>query len=595
MTLRLIAATAALALTAACSSSNDPAPNDPAPSGSGLTLLVSHAAGAPSDTCPYGGTIVSAGLDTDHDGILDPEEVAKTDAVCDPAPGAPPAVLTRTATEPAGTSCAAGGTRIDAGRDLNGDGILADDEVERTAYACSDPVPDAPPVLTRVDFEPMGPNCSGGGSAVRFGPDTNGSGALDDAEVTGVRYVCETRAVPGFTIRTKADADLVSAASVVEGYLNVQITEAIDLDLSPTAVTGGIYVSSPALTGLGLYCWTIGDYVRVEGNPHLQRFWMGSAQALGGDVVLQDNPELTSVVLPNQKGLYGIDPYRYPGDLVLARNAKLESLALFQPVEVSGNLVIEGNPALKYLFFDGLTRVGGDLVLADNDAMEELPNLVGIPLDTVGGLLDIRDNAKLVRLTFAALQTTGGLRLARNASLSFPRFPKLVAVLGSVNIQDNPVLGFSYYPPGPLQLVTGWFNVERNAILSSLGEFDNVSEIGETLNVSSNPKLRDLAFERLVRAGGVTITDNASLEGIGPSIPPGDPFFHPPSLTRLETVEQLYVTRNAALSQLILPSIQSVSWSLSVQDNPLLPTCQAEAIPAAYRYVSGNDDTATCP
>jgi hypothetical protein len=262
---------------------------------------------------------------------------------------------------------------------------------------------------------------------------------------------------------------------------------------------------------------------------------------------------------------------------------------------VSGNLVIEGNPALKYLFFDGLTRVGGDLVLANNDAMEELPNLVGIPLDTVGGLLDIRDNAKLVRLTFAALQTTGGLRLARNASLSFTRFPKLVVVLGSVNIQDNPVLGFSYYPPGPLQLVTGWFNVERNAILSSLGEFDDVSEIGETLNVSSNPKLRDLAFERLVRAGGVTITDNASLESIGLPIPPGDPVSHPPSLTRLENVEQVYVARNAALRQLILPSIQRVSSSLSVQDNPLLPTCQTAAIPAAYRYVSGNDDPATCP
>jgi hypothetical protein len=548
----------------------------------------------PGEVCPHGGTIVSAGLDTDHDGILDPEEVAKTESVCDPAPGMPPAVLTRTATEPAGTNCAAGGTRIDAGRDLSGDGVLADDEVERTAHACTDPIPDPPPVLTRVDPEPMGTNCFAGGSAVRFGSDTNGSGALDDSEATGLRYVCETRALSGFTIRTKADADLVSAATIVDGYLNVKITEAVDLDLSPTAVTGGIYVSSSALTGLGLYCWVIGDYVRVEGNPHLERFWMGSVEALGGDVVLQDNPELTSVVLPSKKGLYGIEPYRYPADLVVTRNAKLVSLHLFYPVEVSGNLVIEGNPGLKYLSFDGLRRVGGDLVLADNDSMEELPGLVALPLDTVGGLLDVRDNAKLVRLTFHALQATGGVRVARNASLSFTRFPKLVAVLGSVNIQDNPVLGFSFYPPGPLQLVTGWFTVERNAVLASLGEFGNISEIGGTLSVSNNPNLRDLAFDRLVRAGEMTIADNARLEGIGPPLSPGDPLLFPRSLTRLETVERLYITRNALLRQLILPSIQT-SYSLSVQDNPLLPTCQAAAIPATYKYISGNDDTATCP
>jgi hypothetical protein len=598
MTFRLIAVTAAFALSAACGSSGNPAPGNPAPTtppGTGLTLLVNQAPEAPGATCPYGGTIISAGLDADRDGILDPDEVAKTEPVCDPAPGTPPAVLTRTAAESAGTNCAAGGTRIDAGRDVNGDGLLADSEVERTAYACAEPVPAAPPVLTRVDVEPMGANCLGGGSTVRFGPDTDRNGALDDAEVTGVRYICETRALPGFTIRTKADAELVSAASVVDGYLNVQITEAVDLDLSPTAVTGGIYVSSPALTGLGVYCWTIGDYVRVEGNPHLQRFWMGSPAALGGDVIVQDNPELTSVVLPSMKGIYGIEPYRYPADLVIARNAKIEALALFYPVEVSGNLVIEGNPVLRDLFFDGLRRVGGHFVLADNDAMVELPNLKAMPLDTVGGALDVRDNAKLARLTFDALQTTGGVRIARNASLSSTRFPKLVAVLGSVSIQDNPVLGFSFYPADPLQLVTGWFSVERNTMLSSLGEFDNVFEIGGTLTISNNPKLRDLAFERLVRAGSVTIADNASLEGIGPSLSSGDPILYPPSLLRLETMEQLDVARNGVLRQLILPSIQGTSSSLIVHDNPLLPTCQAEAIPATYKYISGNDDTATCP
>ena len=142
MTYRRIVVTILLALAAACGSSGDPRRDTS--DGGGLTLLVRQAREAPGQTCPYGGTIVSAGLDTDRDGVLDAEEVAKTEAVCDPAPGTPPAVLTRTAAEPSGSNCATGGTRIDAGRDLNGDGILADSEVERTAYACVEPIPAAP-------------------------------------------------------------------------------------------------------------------------------------------------------------------------------------------------------------------------------------------------------------------------------------------------------------------------------------------------------------------------------------------------------------------------------------------------------------------
>lgn len=588
MTFRALAGAAALALLAACGSGDEDAPA----SGGGLTLLVTQAEEPAGAVCAHGGVVVSAGLDTDRDGTLDPEEVARTEPVCDDAPAAPAAVLTRTAAEPAGPNCAEGGTRVEAGRDANGDGVLGDAEVERTAWACAAPVPGAPPVLARVDPEPPGANCPGGGSAVRYGPDADGSGALEDPEVADTRWVCETRAIQGFIVRTRADADLVSAADVVRGWLDVRVVDAIDLDLHPTAVTGGVTVRSPGLTGLGLYCWTIGGGVVVEGNPALARFWMGSVEALGGDVVVRDNPVLDSLVIPSGKGSYDLYPFRYPGHLVVARNPSLVSMALFRPVEVGGSLVIEGNAALKYLFFDGLERVGGDLVLADNDAMEELPNLVGIPLLSVGGLLDVRDNAKLTRLTWYDLQSVGGLRLARNAALAWVDFRALAAVFGSVYVEDNPVLGFSSSPAGPLRLVTGWFTVERNALLHSLGEFGGVVEIGETLVVSGNPRLHDLAFDRLVRAGGVSVADNPALETIGPS--PGDPFLNPPSLTRLEAVEQLSVTRNAALRQLVLPALRT-AYSVSVQDNPLLPTCQVNAIPAQFRYASGNDDLATCP
>lgn len=44
--------------------------------------------------------------------------------------------------------------------------------------------------LTRIVPEAAGANCPAGGQAIRFGVDRNGSGLLDDDEVTGVSYVC---------------------------------------------------------------------------------------------------------------------------------------------------------------------------------------------------------------------------------------------------------------------------------------------------------------------------------------------------------------------------------------------------------------------
>jgi hypothetical protein len=51
------------------------------------------------------------------------------------ADGAPGALLDFT-DEPAGSNCPVGGTRIDAGRDDDGDGQLDADEVDTTTFVC---------------------------------------------------------------------------------------------------------------------------------------------------------------------------------------------------------------------------------------------------------------------------------------------------------------------------------------------------------------------------------------------------------------------------------------------------------------------------
>ena len=101
-------------------------------------LVTSEAAGS---NCLTGGSRIDAGLDTDGNGVLDPSEAASTQYVCNGAAGATGAVATRllieTSNEAAGAICATGGQRIRAGHDSNGNSVLDASEVASTGYLCN--------------------------------------------------------------------------------------------------------------------------------------------------------------------------------------------------------------------------------------------------------------------------------------------------------------------------------------------------------------------------------------------------------------------------------------------------------------------------
>jgi len=107
----------------------------------------------PGANCAFGGVKVETGLDTNLNGVLDPEEVLNTFYVCNGAPGAPgppgepgepgepgdPGFdsLIETMIEPPGENCEFGGLKIETGLDLNRNGMLDPDEVQETAYVCN--------------------------------------------------------------------------------------------------------------------------------------------------------------------------------------------------------------------------------------------------------------------------------------------------------------------------------------------------------------------------------------------------------------------------------------------------------------------------
>ena len=154
-----------------------------------VSTYVNTSAFAQSAQCPDGGVDIESGIDRNANGTLDADEVTETRTVCNGAQGA--AGLVTTAIEPAGMACPGGGVRIDAGTDANGDGALAPDELASTQVVCNGDAGD-PGMATLLDSsdEPAGANCVAGGVRIDIGPDRDGNGQLDTAEVMQTKYVC---------------------------------------------------------------------------------------------------------------------------------------------------------------------------------------------------------------------------------------------------------------------------------------------------------------------------------------------------------------------------------------------------------------------
>lgn len=148
-----------------------------------LTSVTSEPAG---DNCSNGGVKIDSGIDTNGDGTLDSTEITTTAYVCNGIDGNDG--LVKTTNEAAGINCENGGVKIDSGIDTNGNGSLDDDEITATAYVCNGV--DGNNSLTKITNEAAGANCENGGLKIDTGVDANANGVLDDEEIRATAYAC---------------------------------------------------------------------------------------------------------------------------------------------------------------------------------------------------------------------------------------------------------------------------------------------------------------------------------------------------------------------------------------------------------------------
>lgn len=148
------------------------------------TTLVTVEDLPPGDPCSAGGRRIQTGVDEDSDQVLSAAEVQDEVFLCSPAVVRVEVTELQPGDAP---ECPLGGRRIDSGLDLNGDQVLEASEVFDTAFTCA--AEDGVQVLAAIT--PADPaDCPDGGSRIAIGLDADGSGALDGAEQTQVRFVC---------------------------------------------------------------------------------------------------------------------------------------------------------------------------------------------------------------------------------------------------------------------------------------------------------------------------------------------------------------------------------------------------------------------
>lgn len=157
--------------------------------------------------------------------------------------------------EAPGTNCPLGGTRVRAGIDANGNGVLDEAEVTTTSYVCAgadgasgENGSAGSDAVVRTDVEEPGANCEDGGIRISSGTDENGNGTLDDPEVTATEYLCE-HAPPPPVVETTILAD--DFESGITGWVRSGgSTDA--LLTTPTASSPWTDYASEGSTGLAL-------------------------------------------------------------------------------------------------------------------------------------------------------------------------------------------------------------------------------------------------------------------------------------------------------------------------------------------------------
>jgi len=550
-----------LACVAAC---GDQAPEASPPPPSSPPQVVVGTTAASAAECPFGGTVVSSGLDVNHNGALDNGEGQTRTALCSDPPVVPlPPVAVRLVSEPEGEHCALGGTAVQSGPDRNRNGRLDDDEVEQVEYACGEAL------VRRMAAEPPGARCIAGGVAFQFGRDRDRDGELGDDEIEVTEAECGTELARDVSVQTAADAAALAGITLIAGSLSVTGSELTELSLTHLVQIRGA--------------------LAIANNDALVRVALPALQTVDDELTVAHDRSLTTLELP---GLHRV------GSLIVARNAALPDLAGLSGLNLAEREIqILGNSALTSAELP-ITRIGDALTVEHN------PQLTRIAWSLLQRLPRVRiaandrlDSVDLSIIEFAALDdvSISGNALLQHIALSArelgaiaiednPSLTNVIATLtlffrGDVVIRNNgplslTIVGSSFFGlpaeitgsltlSGPVQtlfsspplVVDGDCTIDGTQ-LSVLDRQNSLAGVGGSLRLTNNAQLATMA--RLGLGGGLEVRGNAALTTLG-------------FLSQDEIEGDVTVVDNAALrTAASLAGLARIHGDVHIASNPVL-------------------------
>jgi len=589
----------------------------------------------PGPNCEQGGKALRSGLDLNANGVLDDEEVTQTEYVCATRT---PGVLVRTWPIAPGAQCPLGGQLTRAGTDLDGDGVLSDEEVTREVQGCMEPVPvvarvrpvqaqpsvcsydtalveagvdlngngvldanerratiylcaNAEVTLLRQRPEPAGPNCTTGGTVVEAGVDENRNAALDDAEVRAATYVCQPSVTHEgtYVVEDAADLEALHAISNIRGGLSILYTRLTEVVLPGLVSVEGL--------------------LQIQDNPSLTRVELAGLRYLGSELYVSRNAQLDALLIGPQTPEAFPQVHVHALSLVsLPKLSSLDGLAAVAPIselvlwdtgvrwspgafphlqELAGSVTVHLNPALEKLPLPRLATVRGSVDISANAALQSLEGLE--QLTTIGGTLDVSNNKAMAHLGGPGRLTAvaGPVRVVNNDQLLDVHFEKL-AQIGSLAVVGNPLLE-RVGPLPSLTRVQGDITLEENPHLLGVTDLPRLQSMGGALFITRSARLTDVSgLNQVTWMRGLHVTDNGALTDLG-------------TLSALHTVGALEVRNNPALTRLHLDALEHVRDSFFVTGNVQLPSCWATMLadsvyagPPGERFIEGNDSSAPC-
>jgi len=522
--------------------------------------LVDTALEPPGANCTDGGTRVRTGVDANNDGVLEDSEVQSTVYICNGGTGAP--TLVSVLSEPPGGNCQFGGDVVRVGVDSNHDGTLEPSEVTSTSYVCTGSVPINEVIngdfYLRNSFDQallVGVKQITGTLYVMPDPALTDpvAPALQQAYQVQIYKTCHAVSLPqlahlnGLAVKPGASLTLLGAPALVDvgaGGIVVTPTALGSLDLSALGtVNGNVTFDAPTLNSLDLSSLTQVTGTLAFANTSLptlsapQLATTGALQlstdgalkavafpaltSIGGPLVIDDFPQLASLDARSLATVQRLELRDLP--LLSDAQSRFDALAQLPAGLVLDNVGWVTLQPLAALASCDVVHVS-NLAQATNVDLPQLATVTSISitactqLATLSGFanvtsltsLTIAGNTSLINLPgFSALQgISSALTLEQNGLTTLDGFPALQNVT-LLTIQFNSALtqlvGF------PALVTADQIVINYNSPLTTVSGFQNLktltSTTGKGLTIQNQPNLTSIAMPQLI-SGSMFVDDS---------------------------------------------------------------------------------------